>query len=580
MLKKRVAFLTSFLTIVSYGCTMIEDREKSNALIDEHFKFSQEMVAQGQVPLERPFLEVVDEIYVDTIPIKISDRKLSLRAAFSDTVSISSGDEMNIYKLSEIITRLTGISAVVEQPGGGGSGSNEDGDSFMSPSDGSLSAAQPTASLDSTSIQPTESSSGGSSNFQGNNFGGTGFGGAKEMPLAYAGRTMKVRFSGNLEDLLERVTAELNLFWRYDNEENRIVFHQYDTEVFTLASLPDTTEINVSVTNEESLTQQANSSSGSSSGSSGTATSAQTTISKSELDLWDETLSAIKSILSSDGTVSINKSIGTIAVTDTPLTLNKVRRYINKTNEAISKQVTIKVDVYNVEIDNDHQLGLDWELIWETAKHSATIVSPASPIAVAAGELSAQVLSNSSDFRGSQAMIRAISSQGRISLKNSTTVVTMNNQPVPVKIADETTYLKEATQGQLSSAVTSTTLTTELIPGKVITGFSMHLLPRVLDANQLMIQYSINMSTLNEIKKIESGTLSIEAPNVTTRNFMQKSSLKSGQTLVLTGFSSDENRVNDTTFLSSPNGMRNSRNRNVTLIMITPYVSSGFSIDN
>jgi len=64
----------------------------------------------------------------------------------------------------------------------------------------------------------------------------------------------------------------------------------------------------------------------------------------------------------------------------------------------------------------------------------------------------------------------------------------------------------------------------------------MNIVPHILDDTRLMLQYAVDLSALIDIKTIQSSNSQIQAPEVQMRNMLQRVVLRSGETLVVTGF--------------------------------------------
>jgi type IVB pilus formation R64 PilN family outer membrane protein len=173
-------------------------------------------------------------------------------------------------------------------------------------------------------------------------------------------------------------------------------------------------------------------------------------------------------------------------------------------------------------------------------------------------------------------MISALSSQGKVRRKTSASITTLNNQPVPVQVATQ--------QGYLASVSTTNTANvgsqTSLVPGTVTTGFNMTLLPHLLDNGTVLLQFYTNISSLLQLQTVQSGGQQIQTPNVDTRNFLQRVSMKSGETLVLSGYEgTDDNLAQQgvgkpTNYLLG-GGYDGTRQREVIVILITPIMMNG-----
>ena len=80
------------------------------------------------------------------------------------------------------------------------------------------------------------------------------------------------------------------------------------------------------------------------------------------------------------------------------------------------------------------------------------------------------------------------------------------------------------------------------VPGTVTSGFNMSILPHVLTNGTVMLQFSTDISNLRELRSLQSNGSTIEMPALDTRNFLQRVSMKSNETLIISGFEqTDEN---------------------------------------
>jgi type IVB pilus formation R64 PilN family outer membrane protein len=108
----------------------------------------------------------------------------------------------------------------------------------------------------------------------------------------------------------------------------------------------------------------------------------------------------------------------------------------------------------------------------------------------------------------------------------------------------------------------------------------MSILPHVLTNGTVMLQFSIDISTLRGIRVIESNGSRIESPEMDTRNFLQRVSMKSGETLVIGGFEQTDENV-DRQGVGKPGmyllggGVKARSNKEVIVVLITPMATAG-----
>jgi type IVB pilus formation R64 PilN family outer membrane protein len=155
-------------------------------------------------------------------------------------------------------------------------------------------------------------------------------------------------------------------------------------------------------------------------------------------------------------------------------------------------------------------------------------------------------------------------------------VTTLNDQPVPVQVATQQSYLAQVSSTATLNVGTSSSLTA----GTVTTGFNLTLLPHILDDGTVMMQFYTNISSLKSLDTVSSNGQSIQVPTVDTRNFLQRISMKSGQTLMIGGYEGIVDNGTKTGVGSPSNyalggGLTAQRSREVIVILISPVTMSG-----
>lgn len=375
-------------------------------------------------------------------------------------------------------------------------------------------------------------------------------------------------YSGNLTGFMNLVAAYYGVFWKV--EASGLRFYLMDSKTYRIAALPGDTRLSSTV--ESAST----SSGGSSSASTQTGSSANSTgVNYSGLSVWLALENGIKQMLSTKGRVIASPATGTVTVTDTPSVLSRVTEFINTQNGALNRQVSVNVRVLSVELSDGDNYGINWDAVYSnlaSAKNPFSVaLKTAFPVAAGAGSLViSSPVGSTSRWAGSSAMISALSTQGRVSELTSSTLVTLNNQAAPVNVGRRVSYLASSSTTQTANVGSTTSLT----PGTVQTGFSMTLIPHILNDQEMLIQYSLDLSSLLKLNTITSGTTSIQAPDVSTSNFIQRVRMQSGETLVVAGFDQDNlsavlNGIGSPTNTALGSQAANSK-RNMLVVLIQP----------
>lgn len=343
-------------------------------------------------------------------------------------------------------------------------------------------------------------------------------------------------YTGSLSGFLDVASSRIGIAWAM--EDGQIRLFRYMSKTFRLTALPGDTSMDAKV----------GTTSGSSSGSGGmggttvgtqNATSTQNAgVNFAGLSVWKGVEESVKAMLSPAGKIVVASSLGTITVTDTPAVVAAVESFVEQQNSALSRQVVVNVRVLSVDLSNSDNYGINWDLVYRNISQNFGLTFKTAASAIAgAGALAFNVLNTAglTSWAGSQAMIEALSSQGRVSTITSASVTTINNQPAPIQVGRQTSYVATS-----SSSITTGVATTSMTPGVVNSGFSMSLLPHIIDERRMLLQYAVDMSALLSLKTLTAGTTIMQTPDVDTRNSLQRVMVNSGDTLVVAGFENSE----------------------------------------
>jgi hypothetical protein len=395
-------------------------------------------------------------------------------------------------------------------------------------------------------------------------------------------KTMNVAYTGKLSGLLSQVATDLDLLWYYD--KTAIVFYETETKTFTLYAL-------------------------------GTDVSYQSTVQtdngnqvylESTLKEWDEVESTIASIVgkSENANFTVSRSLGTITVTAPPSVLARVGDYIARQNKRLSQLVTIDVKVLQVSIANDSAFGLNLAAAINSASGLNIVANPKNNLSsTETSSMNVAVLSNAvsaltgathldaggnvvdgaytndqinngsmARIAGTNALIEALAKQGKVSLVTNVGVTTRNNRVAPVTNTKTTGYIKRFESRTFTTVESSTVDQDDLE-----TGFSMQLLPNVLENGKILLLFKMSVRELLKMSTQTIGAVTLQLPEVEERSFMQEVIMESGQMLVVSGFEKQKNNdtrygLGDADFMALSGSRDASATREVLVVILTPQV--------
>lgn len=381
-----------------------------------------------------------------------------------------------------------------------------------------------------------------------------------------------LHYDGTLKKLFDHVSTQFNLNWRYEQES--VVFYRTITRTFRLTSLAGNSNMQASVTREQSASSGGSTGGGEDGGDNAeTNTKTQSkqgvSMSAQSVSVWDATKKTIETMLTEEGEVTVTQANGLVTVKDQPYAVRRIGKYVRKQNESLSRQVLIDAQLYSVRLNKEAEAGINWDVIFQQSDLMVETASQQFNPATGSGLISVSLpSSNSSDFSTSSAMANALRQHGDVSLVTRSSLVTLNNQPAPLQIGNQTSFLSSVSTTQTPNVGS----TTELTRGVVNTGLSMTIWPYILSDNRVLLQFSVGLSNLEQINSVSSGGQTIQTPEIRSRDFMQQAKVDNNETLLLTGFEQNQINTEDNTSLLGA-GEKGDSNREVLVLMVTPHIT-------
>jgi type IVB pilus formation R64 PilN family outer membrane protein len=377
--------------------------------------------------------------------------------------------------------------------------------------------------------------------------------------------TFNIAHNGSLTSLLDKVSSKAGLFWKW--EDNQIVLFRTETKTMILNDLPGAIKFTASTGS------YAKSSGGGDSSSTSANSSHGIELTSSAKSNWDAMEFSISSMMTELGKVSYSEQTGTITVTDTPIVMSKVSKYVDEMNEIISQRILLKVDILDINYTDEDSAGIDINALFDGSskfgfEYASNLIGGTSIFDVG-------MIDPDTNWTGSTAMIQALKKNYELSVVSSTMSYTTNGVPVPVQILEAETYIANVVVEEDEDGNSTSTLT----PAVLNKGINMSMLPKRMSNGDILLHMSADLLSLNSMVEVTSGTTTIQLPNTEQKNFMQRVAITPGETIMLAGFERtyNDSRV-DSIFGKSLWGVGGKKSggtkKTKTIILVTPYTMS------
>lgn len=393
-------------------------------------------------------------------------------------------------------------------------------------------------------------------------------------------RLVSLHYSGSVKGALETLAAKTRYY--YSVADNIVSWSAFQTKMFDISFMPGYSSYMVG-RGQNSTSGFGNAYLGSGEVQSDVNDDQYSSL-QAQLSVWEDLRNGISKLVSSEGKFMISESTTTVTVRDHPDNIDAIGKYLDGLNRTLSQQVAIKVEVLDVKLNQEYNMGINWDVIVRTFTNFQLTGNLADVTTLPTSLLAAGSNSGIASFvigkNQHQTFINALDLQGRVHVVTNPQVVTMNNQMASIRITNDTSYVKSVSTTQTPDAGTTSSIT----PGTVTDGFTLYVLPKI-QGDKVFMQISSTLSDLDAITKADNaptGTdvsdsttyTAIETPSLSQKVFNQRTALHSGETLIVAGY----RRVRDETaqakfFEIAALGGKGSQSQNIeTLVLITPIV--------
>jgi type IVB pilus formation R64 PilN family outer membrane protein len=415
--------------------------------------------------------------------------------------------------------------------------------------------------------------------------------------------TVSISHTGSIKGALDLLASKTG--YVYTIQGRTVYWQAFVTKTFDVAFMPGGTDYLMGRSSSGNA-NSANTSGGSVGGTvadyvSSDGSADEYSSLKGSLSVWKDLERTIKEILSPDGKVMVSESTTSVTVRDRPSNVALIGKYIENLNHNLSKQVLVKVQVLEVNLNTATDYGINWNAVthafngtdfrinanYGTPISITPLVASAPGAGAAAGVFGFQGDSGST---GNSILLNALNQQGKTSVVSEPRVVCLNNQVSVVRIVQQAGYVASVENTSLAGSnsggdnTTIGTVTSQVTPGTVITGLTLYILPKIMK-NSIYLQVNADLSTNSGFSVFPATptdgsaapSTQVQLPNITQKHFNQRSLIQSGDTLILSGFRQVINATGAQQFINwqALGGKAAQQLNTETVVLITPIILHG-----
>jgi MSHA type pilus biogenesis protein MshL len=358
----------------------------------------------------------------------------------------------------------------------------------------------------------------------------------------------------NLDKAMEAILDTFNYFAEIDRGLIRV--RKTTTEFFTVdyVRLNRTGNGVTSATiSSSSASEGGGSGAGASAGGAGGVTglggdSTSASISKTDtIKFWDELDEQLKSLLSPNGKLAINRMVGQIMVTDHKANVQRIGEYVKHIKRSLHLQVDIEARIFEVVFNDEFHFGIDWQNVmgsleqWAISSGGMAFAGIPSSRLIVDGPLGglqpgAPALSLAISKDQTKVVLDALKQQGRLEVVSQPRVRTLNNQAALIKVGTDKPFFRK-------TAITTTVagsppqVSEDVQVQSITIGTVLALTPQISEDGWITMDISPVITRLVDTRV---GPLDTTAPEVDIKQTTCMVRIRDNTTIVLGGLIQNE----------------------------------------
>lgn len=248
--------------------------------------------------------------------------------------------------------------------------------------------------------------------------------------------------------------------------------------------------------------------------------------------------------------VTVNRLTGTIVVTATKNTLQKVENFIHTVRKIINRQVVVEAKVIEVTLSDSLKYGIDWTSV---STFSGTRTVSAGTSNFAGVITSGPVFAASANLADFTALLKAIQLQGEVRVLSNPRVNIMNGQTALLSVGKSVSFISSVQTTTTGAGTISPTTTYTINTGSILSGIMLGIVPHINETGEITLAITPIVSDLLELKDEKFGTTDVQGnypyriqlPTVNLRQLSTTVKVRNSQMVVIGGLINKREELTD-----------------------------------
>ncbi|MDM7457724.1 MAG: hypothetical protein P3W97_010870 [Tepidimonas sp.] len=255
-----------------------------------------------------------------------------------------------------------------------------------------------------------------------------------------------------------------------------------------------------------------------------------------------------------------NPESGLLTVRATHRQHLKVREFLDRVLRQSAQQVFIEATVIEVELFDQYQQGVNWNLLRDNNALLRFRPSETLPGGTpSSGSVPSVLTWSPSQSAGSwriDAVVRLLESFGNARVLSSPRITAVNNQPSILKVTEDVVYFRVNFQYEPPQQGSPARVDVSSEPNTVSVGLVLHVTPQIAEGDEVTMVLRPTLTSIKDFvddpaipillaqarQSVDVGAVRSRIPQILTREMESIVKVRSGEVVVLGGLMREENR--------------------------------------
>jgi len=268
-------------------------------------------------------------------------------------------------------------------------------------------------------------------------------------------------------------------------------------------------------------------------------------LSRSYLEVYTNLEKTVQGMLSDLGVYQLNLSAGILYVKDRPSNVRAIESFIKKFSEKYKRQIILDAQIVEIELNNEHNLGIDWVRITDYLMGKNRIDFNTLNLNIGPRTDQPTVSLTISGQPNVDLLLNFLKQYGEIKVLQNPKLRVLHSQPAIISVGTTFSYIKEIKRDVATGGggTPGQTVTYTAQTSSIFDGILLGIVPYLAENGDIYLHIVPIKSELVEFKDVKFGLdYSINLPTVNLREMSSIVKARPGDLIVIGGLILDKHK--------------------------------------